>query len=56
MFYAASLIEPDRPAHQARLAALYQRLGQLDEADAAARRALALNPDSPASRFLKPAE
>lgn len=51
--YAASLIEPERAQHQVRLAALYQRMGRLDEADAAARRALALDPDSPAKRFLE---
>jgi tetratricopeptide (TPR) repeat protein len=53
---AAALIEPGRAAHQLRLAALYHRMGQLDEAAAAARRALELDPASPAARFLKPAD
>ncbi|MEZ6193851.1 MAG: tetratricopeptide repeat protein, partial [Phycisphaerales bacterium] len=54
--HAAALIEPDRAAHQLRLAALYHRMGQLDAADAAARRALELDPASPAARFLKPTD
>ncbi len=51
--YAASLIEPDRAQHQLRLAALYTRMDEPDKADAAARRALEIDPDSPAKRFLK---
>lgn len=50
--YAASLIEPDRAQHHTRLAALYHRLDKLDEADAAARRAMEIDPASPASKFL----
>lgn len=51
--YAAALIEPQRAVHQARLAALYHRMQRFDEADAAARHAMELDPASPASRFLK---
>ena len=51
--YAASVIEPDRPQHQVRLAALYSRLDRPEQADAAARRAIAIDPNSPAKRFLK---
>ncbi len=54
--YAASLIEPERSQHHTRLAALYHRMGRLDDADAAARRAIELNPDSAAKRFLKAVE
>jgi tetratricopeptide (TPR) repeat protein len=53
--YAASLIEPERAQHKTRLAALYHRLGQFDEAHAAAQHALELDPASPAVKFLKPA-
>lgn len=51
--YAASVIEPERSQHFVRLAALYQRVGRVDDADAAARRAIELDPDSAAKRFLK---
>jgi tetratricopeptide (TPR) repeat protein len=51
--YAASVIEPQRAIHQIRLAALYQKMGQPDEADAAARRAMALDADAPVDKFLK---
>jgi len=54
--FAASLIEPDRAVHHARLAALYDRLGKHEQADASARRALELDPESPARRFLKDAD
>jgi tetratricopeptide (TPR) repeat protein len=54
--YAASLIEPQRASHPARLAALYFRLDRHDAADAAARRALELDPESPAAKFLKSAQ
>ena len=48
-------LEPDRDVHHLRLAAFYYRLRQFDQADAAARAALKLNPQSPAKQFLKPA-
>ncbi len=51
--YAASVIEPDRATHQVRLAALYHRMGKLNEADAAARSALGLDEDAPVRKFLK---
>lgn len=52
--YAASLIEPDRAIHQARLAAIYDKLNRPNDADTAARKALDLDPASPAVKFLKP--
>jgi tetratricopeptide (TPR) repeat protein len=51
--YAAGVIEPDRAIHQVRLAALYQRLGRLDDADAAALKAIELDADAPVQKFLK---
>jgi tetratricopeptide (TPR) repeat protein len=46
-------IEPTQSLHQLRLAALLHRVGKLDEADAAARKALELNPNANAQAFLK---
>ncbi len=50
--YAAGVIEPDRAIHQIRLAALYQKLGQPDDADTAARKAMGLDENAPVQKFL----
>ncbi len=51
--YAAGLIEPDRAIHQIRLAAMYQKLGRPDDADAAAKKAIELDANAPVQKFLK---
>ncbi|HEX7010096.1 MAG TPA: tetratricopeptide repeat protein, partial [Phycisphaeraceae bacterium] len=52
---ALAAIEPGRAIHQVRLAALYQRMGQPSEAQAAAQRARQIDPNAPVERFLTPA-
>jgi len=47
-----ALLEPDRAQHHIRLAALYTRMEKFNEADAAARNALEIDPDAPVERFL----
>ncbi|MEM9294267.1 MAG: hypothetical protein AAGA57_00555 [Planctomycetota bacterium] len=48
-----AVLEPDTPDHQVRLAYLYDRLGQDNNARAAAERAKELNPSARVDRFLK---
>lgn len=45
---ALPLLEPDRPVHHLRLAALYKKLNRADDAKAATEKADALNPKEPA--------
>ncbi|MHC4994251.1 MAG: peptidase MA family metallohydrolase [Planctomycetota bacterium] len=50
---ALTHIEPTQSLHRLRLAALLHRLGRLDEAHRAAKKALELNPNANAQPFLK---
>jgi predicted Zn-dependent protease len=50
---ALTAIESDRAIHFTRLAALYHRMGKLDEAAAAAQQARKLDPAAPVDPFLK---
>lgn len=49
---AMAILEPRRAVHQIRLAALYTRMSRTQDAQAAAREALRLDPDAPVNRFL----
>ncbi|MEM8737419.1 MAG: tetratricopeptide repeat protein [Planctomycetota bacterium] len=51
---ALEILEPDRAIHPTRLAAIHHKAGDADPAHAAAERALALNPNAPVQKFLKP--
>jgi predicted Zn-dependent protease len=51
-----ALLEPDRAIHFVRLAAMYQRLGDIDRAKWAAARAIELDPDAPVAQFLESAD
>ncbi|MEM9913426.1 MAG: tetratricopeptide repeat protein [Planctomycetota bacterium] len=48
------ILEPERAQHPTRLAVIYARLDRPDDADAAARRALALDPQANVESYLKP--
>jgi len=49
---AMPLLEPEQAVHHVRLAAVYHRLGNEEQAAAAARAALALDPKAPVQKFL----
>jgi len=51
---AMAILEPDRAIHQVRLAAIYTKLAKPDQAKAAAKAALDLDPNAPVEAFLKP--
>jgi tetratricopeptide (TPR) repeat protein len=49
---ALTMLEPDRSIHWARLAALAKRMGQTDLSSDAAKKAVAIDPNSPAKKLL----
>ena len=49
---ALTMLEPDRSIHWARLAALSKRMGQKEQSISAAKKAIALDPNSPAKKLL----
>jgi tetratricopeptide (TPR) repeat protein len=52
---AMAIIEPDQAVHHLRLAALYQKMNEPDQAQTADLQAQKLNPDAPVDRFIKQA-
>ncbi|MFG0249423.1 MAG: peptidase MA family metallohydrolase [Phycisphaeraceae bacterium JB051] len=49
---ALTMLEPDRSIHWARLAAISKRMGQQEQSITAAKKAIALDPNSPAKKLL----
>ena len=53
---ALAILEPDRPIHRVRLAAIYSKLGRSQDAHNAAQEALRLDPDAPVSGYIEAQE